>query len=79
MGVRLRIEKFFPRVIVRHHEACGVMPNDDPERQIFHLYRTSMMDSFSCIRFDFQTLTLIIAYALMPEYVAIRHNVLMSV
>ena len=29
-----RIEKSAPRIAVRHHEACRVMTNDDPEGRI---------------------------------------------
>ena len=36
-----------------------------------------MLDSFSCIPLDFQTLIIII-FALLPEYVAIQHNILMG-
>ena len=31
----VRIEKSVTRVTDRHHEACRVMPNSDPEWQIF--------------------------------------------
>ena len=31
----VRIEKSVTRVTDRHHEACRVMPNSDPELQIF--------------------------------------------
>ena len=30
-----RIEKSVPRITVRHHEACRVMTNSDPEGRIF--------------------------------------------
>ena len=43
-------------------------PGNDPEGRIFYQRRTSMMDSFSCIPFNFQTFILIIAIALIPEY-----------
>ena len=33
-----RIEKSVPRIAVWHHEACRVMTNGDPERQIFLSY-----------------------------------------
>ena len=33
-----RIEKSVPRIAVWHHEACRVMTNSDPERQIFLFY-----------------------------------------
>ena len=36
-------------------------PNKMPREGFFYSHRTSMMDSFSCIPFDFQTLILIIA------------------
>ena len=45
---------------------------------LVYLYRTPMVDPFSCIIFDFKTLILTIAFALMPENVAVRHNILMS-
>ena len=34
-GCMVWIEKSFTRVTDRHHEACRVMPNSDPEWQIF--------------------------------------------
>ena len=34
-GCVVWIEKSVTRVTDRHHEACRVMPNSDPERQIF--------------------------------------------
>ena len=33
-----RIEKSFMMITVRHHEACRVMTNGDPERRIFLSY-----------------------------------------
>ena len=33
-----RIEEFVPRFTIWHHEACRVMPNGDPEGQIFLSY-----------------------------------------
>ena len=33
-----RIETFVPRITVRHHDACRVMTNGDPEGQIFLSY-----------------------------------------
>ena len=35
LGCLVWIETFVPRVTVRHHEACQVIPNSDPEGQIF--------------------------------------------
>ena len=32
------IEKSVPRIAIWHHEACRVMPNGDPEGQIFLSY-----------------------------------------
>ena len=40
-----------PRVTVRHHEACRVMPNSYPSDGIFNLHRRTVMDYFSCTLF----------------------------
>ena len=40
------IEKSVTRVTDRHHEACRVMPNSDPECQIFLSHHTPMIDTF---------------------------------
>ena len=37
-GCMVWIEKSVMRVTDRHHEACRVMPNSDPERQIFSIH-----------------------------------------
>ena len=52
-------------------ERCWTMIRRD---RFFYVQRTSMMDSFSCIPFDFQILILIIAFPLMPENIALRRG-----
>ena len=58
-GCIVWIEKSVTRVTDQHHEACRVMPNSDPEWQIF-LYtpythdRYSFLHTFWFITFDFQ-------------------------
>ena len=50
-GCMVWIEKSVTRVTERHHEACRVMPNSDPEWQIFYPHHTLMIDTLSCIPF----------------------------
>ena len=51
-GCVVWIEKSVTRVTDRHHEACRVIPNSDPEWRIFYPHHTPMIDTFSCIAFD---------------------------
>ena len=57
----VQIKKIHPRVTVWCiMRLCQVMPNSDPEGQIFYPHKTTMVDSFSCIpvSFDLQGLNL---------------------
>ena len=72
----VQIEKSVRRVIVRHHEAASWCRRVILWNRFFYSHQTPMIDSFSCIPFDFQTLILIITFALMPENTAVRHKIL---
>ena len=79
-GYEVRIEKSVPKSLFSIMRLCRVMLNNDPEGRIF-LFTPNIHDEFFflyTIRFQFKTLILIIAFALMPENVTVRINVLMS-
>ena len=61
-GCMVWIEKSVTKVTDRHHEACRVMPNSDPERQIFLSTpythdRYFFLHTFWLTTFDFQSRT----------------------
>ena len=57
-----RIEKkSAPRIIVRHHEACRVMTNGDPEARIFLFYPNTNNGFFFL-------LTTVLIYLLSPAF-----------
>ena len=61
-GCMVWIEKSVTRVTDRHHEACRVMPNSDPEWQIFLSTpythdRYFFLHTFWLTTFDFQSRT----------------------
>ena len=51
-GCMVWIENSVTRIIVRHHPASLVMPNNDPSDVFFYPHHTPMIDTFSCKTFD---------------------------
>ena len=54
-GCKVRIENSVTQVTVRHHKARRVMPNSYPRDGIFCSHPATIMDSFSCVLFLWQS------------------------
>ena len=82
-GCMVWIEKSFTRVTDRHHEACRVMPNSDPEWQIF-LSTPNTHDRYFFLHtsrfttFDFQRRTCykVILFPLKSFYSSLKKSTL---
>ena len=75
------IEKSFTRVTDRHHEACRVMPNSDPEWQIFlstpYIHdRYFFLHTFWLTTFDFERRTCykVILFPLKSFYSSLKKS-----
>ena len=82
-GCMVWIEKSVTRVTDRHHEACRVMPNSDPERQIFLSTpythdRYFFLHTFRFTTFDFQRRTCykVIPFPLKSFYLSLKKSTL---
>ena len=82
-GCMVWIEKSVTRVTDRHHEACRVMPNSDPEWRIFLSTpythdRYFFLHTFWFTTFDFQSITCysVICFPLKSFYSSLKKSAL---